>query len=63
MTPGLYSVVLQVGDEIYRRPLVIELDPEHPDGRWLAAEAEAERIELEEGDEEEGAMDDSPIDH
>ena len=50
---GDYIVALRVGDEQWREPLHVELDPEEPDGTW----AEYEHLEEEffRSEEEEGA--------
>ncbi len=51
--PGTYTVRLVVGDEVQTQPLVVEMDPQHPDPSWISFQEEAERLGLdEEGDEE-----------
>ena len=41
--PGTYLVELRVGEETWKQPITVALDPQHPDVQWLEFEREAER--------------------
>ena len=54
VAPGTYNVVLEVDGQTFTQPLVVSIDPDHPDGVWLRGNRRFED-EGDDGEEEDGS--------